>query len=491
MAEVLKTTKHVIRRLWRAGLLQGSLTETGRLNVPGSEIARLLKEGIPPLPKEMEPRGEEEPDAFGMESQFSPADDDLSDGTSNTVRCSFDELTIGKNHLQQRRLELDLEDVEDCFRARDLGAIKEQEAKADAERQQRQRAAIARRRQQWERAWQRYAVKYMGRHAFDAPSELKLEIRGRVAEALRNTHFEEPDRVVRALVGAVIERSLKPWRRKQKIEKGVRDAIDSLPAGGRSFHNPTKWQIRAKQEAYRAVQQLSESATPVEIQAVARNAIEPARQEFEHRQACDVLARQTYLNGATQEELEEARMAVKHALLKVAIRASRQELERVKDAALAPLRDVIVLREAQELRLRLIRQTSFSFPWDLPIEKKEKALYAVRQAFEKLPVRTAQRSLEDVRNQTIQPFLAAHEKQKQKNKLIERGMREICPFLLKLEQDWEFDKDTLTLKDELTNPIRSQLEKYLTGEEADEDVTKRVRQLVRRELGLTNRRNFS
>jgi hypothetical protein len=476
-AERLGASKHTLRRLWRAGLLQGTTTESGRLMIPGSEITRLEQDGIPPLPQEME-----DEDALTDE----PDSQDLIDTevqSSDAVRQSFDDVTITKNRVQKRKLDLEGEEVEDHFRAREIRANEERIAKEASDRERRSRTEAQRRQQDWEQKWHQYAIEYVTRRVSGVPADVKLEIPVHVGKVLQRMNPGQPSHVVQALVDAAIAQALKPWQLRRDIAKVVEKAVEQLPFGARSFSTPTKWQIRATNAAYQTIGQLHASASWAEIEAIARDAVEPIGQEFEHQEACDLMARRLCVNGATYHEQLEAKEFVKTALLKLPAGTPTSEMQRVIEATLAPLAHRIALREDQELRKRVTFWASF--PWGFPEGDKENALQAVRQAFEQLPAGTPQRALEDQRDKAIEPFLVRHKKRELKKKLIESGLDEIFPYLLKLEQDWEFDKGTWALKDEVKNPIQQQLEKELTGDESAEDVAKRVRRLVRRELGLT------
>lgn len=66
-----------------------------------------------------------------------------------------------------------------------------------------------------------------------------------------------------------------------------------------------------------AVSQLRSSATRGEIEAVARDAVEPIGQEFKHQEACDLMTRRLCVPGATYHEQQEAKESVRTALLKL------------------------------------------------------------------------------------------------------------------------------------------------------------------------------
>ena len=51
----LRTSKHRLRQLAKAGLLVHRISETGQLLISDSEIDRLEEEGVPPVPATAEP----------------------------------------------------------------------------------------------------------------------------------------------------------------------------------------------------------------------------------------------------------------------------------------------------------------------------------------------------------------------------------------------------------------------------------------------------
>ena len=131
-------------------------------------------------------------------------------------------------------------------------------------------------------------------------------------------------------------------------------------------------------------------------------------------------------------------------------------------------------------------------PWDLSAEEREKALAAVGEAVAELPEGTAGRMLEQSRDKALQPFLDAHAQRKRQAELITDGLRGIHAYLLKLENDWDFEGKTIgTLEQEISEPIRKQLEKELTGEETPEQAAKIVHRLVREKLGIERRKVYA
>ncbi|MBI3695329.1 MAG: hypothetical protein HY238_10905 [Acidobacteria bacterium] len=218
--------------------------------------------------------------------------------------------------------------------------------------------------------------------------------------------------------------------------------------------------------------------------------MQPIIRGFEHEQACKEALSSVALklHGETTEECEEATAAAETALESLPVGASRREMERERDGVLAPIQARIDTRRQREQdqarRQDVLSEISWKLPWGLPEDEKQEALEAARKAIAKLPEGTARSELERVRDKAIQPFLDDHARREKKARLIEPGLREIYPYLLKLERGWEFDKSAWTLDDELKPTIREALEEELEGDESAEQVAGLVRRLVREELRL-------
>lgn len=50
-----------------------------------------------------------------------------------------------------------------------------------------------------------------------------------VAAALAELHASDPDEITRRLVDAVVRRALRPWQRKQDIQRALKSAMNRLP----------------------------------------------------------------------------------------------------------------------------------------------------------------------------------------------------------------------------------------------------------------------
>ena len=112
---LLGISAYYVRRLAAAGLIKSVLTASGQRQIPTSEIRRLQERGIPRLrvplggarSRRRRPRMDE------MDNQ-APAE--RPPGCFHRGSESANQVKIAKNSLEQREVELDIEEVEDEFR---------------------------------------------------------------------------------------------------------------------------------------------------------------------------------------------------------------------------------------------------------------------------------------------------------------------------------------------------------------------------------------
>jgi hypothetical protein len=114
------------------------------------------------------------------------------------------------------------------------------------------------------------------------------------------------------------------------------------------------------------------------------------------------------------------------------------------------------------------------------------ATEAVRQALAALPEGTPEHDLDGARDKAIKPYLDRHAESKRKDELISVGMREVFPYLLKLETEKRLagKASPFTLDNQLTPIVRERLQAEVTGTESPERVKRRAHHLVTEQLGL-------
>ena len=127
----------------------------------------------------------------------------------------------------------------------------------------------------------------LGSTPWEAQGEMEIEVHQAVTQALARLQPDQPLSIIQPVVDSAVARALEPWRRR----KTVQDAVDELPPGGKSYLQPTEWQLRAMHAAREAVQRLGDSASLAEIEAVAKRAVEKIAAEFKSYKASEEDAR--------------------------------------------------------------------------------------------------------------------------------------------------------------------------------------------------------
>jgi hypothetical protein len=112
---------------------------------------------------------------------------------------------------------------------------------------------------------------------------------------------------------------------------------------------------RAWNAAVAAVRNLREEASYQESETAAVQAVQPMIREYEHQQACQRIVGRVYIFGATREEAEAAKEAVREALAELPIGAAPKQLETAEETALAPYKAAVATRK-EEARLESEKQ---------------------------------------------------------------------------------------------------------------------------------------
>jgi hypothetical protein len=340
-AKLLGISTHHLRRLCEAVLVEHELTSGGHYQIPLSEIERMRREGVPPIPQTLESESSG-PVWRGANGDSSPSESNR-DRSSEDVRRSAEEVAITANQIRKRRLELEAEELEDRFR--------ERAEKQEKIEEQRLQQAIAREaaedHRQLIQEWTEYSL---NRVPPNAPHEVKTDVYHAVEQTLKSMSLDCPS-IIRSLVDAAVEGVLAPWKRKAQFEEAVQKARASLPYAARgSLGQPSEWEFRAMQRASAAISDLRDNATPAEMEVAAQSAGEEVKREFEHYRACEEVVSWSRLqvpSEATLAERGEAEELVREALQRLPLRASRQQMESARDTALAPLKRTIEQREQQ------------------------------------------------------------------------------------------------------------------------------------------------
>jgi len=359
VARMLGVSSHRIRRLCESGVLDAELTDGNRWQIPDSEAERLRErlkqEGdLPPVPR-MEPsagaKRRPNPDYENGEDRDGA---EAEPTVSPEVQAEADSLAIAERRLKRRRVELDTEQVEDAFRERESRMLAEEEEQARAQVNEQK----LRDRRKWEESWRRWGGTLI---PSDAPADCRLAADKEIQLTLADLCPEQSEELVRDLVRAAVLKRLAPYERQQKARDAMKQAVDSavlsLPA-----QLGDDCRAKARQAATDAVVQTSrkvgEFATAQDFVAAAKAAVQPvtaAGQRQVRERELENLKRLVidgYWSGfleATQEDREDGVRAIREAFDDVCDPlTTRDELEKIRDTALAPIRARITGRQGKK-----------------------------------------------------------------------------------------------------------------------------------------------
>jgi len=478
VARQLGTTLANVRALCDARAIKAETTPGGHLRVAAAEVARLKRDGLPPLPRplptESGPLARDGRVPRGSSFLLAPPSGEVIDSAEEVVRLENEVKSLGL--LRQK------EEQTDWFRAREEREAERRTRQREAEQRRQAEVAAEQRRQAWKAYWVGYAL---GRIPSNAPESVRLDVYQAVDDTLTNLEPTQPGSLTQRLVEAAIDRALAPWRSAVQKEACIREACEDWNLAWDMKHDRA-WKARMYEAASAAVGRLRAGASLAEVDAAARQAIVPLVREFEHQRAwAEVIASVIgELPAANAAEVEEGKEQVQKALSELPVGASRREMERVRDRVLESIRGRIAARLNAKMREDVLDYLTWRLPSGMSQDDQAEALAEAREEIAKLPVGTPKGEIEKARDGVITEYKEEHERKEAKERLIEAGLGEIYGYVQRLEQDWEFDKSTWSLSEELKPAIREALEEELEGDEPREEVVKRVRRLVRQELDL-------
>jgi hypothetical protein len=336
-------------------------------------------------------------------------------------------------------------------------------------------------------------------------------IHDEVQPILAKTGADEPDDIVRPLVLAAVERVIGRWQRGEEISRILTSAgTDWLPYAARGTRTELSiWQVRSMEAADAAMGALRADASVEELRCVAKEAAGKIAAEFDHQQRCEAEARRVGLHipGGTPGERDQAEGAVRKAFAGLAVTSSEKDLVAARDAAIAPIRQQIAARLAEQAqqaaaqtaarqaeqrreqhdanKRAIVNTIVLALPWDgagagalTPA-----AAAAVREALDRLPAGATHGDLTRARDQALAPYLDEHTRRRRKEETVAAALRELPSCLRGLEHRWDFDGATVeSLVEEFKPRIRKGLEAGITGTETPPQMAMLLRRLVERQL---------
>ncbi len=311
----------------------------------------MRREGLPPLPAMEEdglrsarsPQKGNKPETEGL---LAPPSDDLI--------ADAEDLERQKLKLQKLGVRRQIEEQMDFFRGRDQEEEDRQDQRQlrlQEQRHQQQRRQVLvqdqQKRERWQSQWTEYALRSM---PFYAPEEMKLQVHKQVIETLARLSLTESRRVIEQLVDAATKKALRPWRRRQEIQKVIDDALpyeikytDDKP--------------RVLRAAAQAIRKLRPEATREELELAAKEAMQPFIVKHEHEKQCEEIIRSisSLLRGDTAQDREVGRDVVRAEIEKLPVGCGVEMMEQIRDQLLQHLQRIIDKR-AEEAAVQRKKQ---------------------------------------------------------------------------------------------------------------------------------------
>lgn len=488
-AAELGISPHHLRKICDAHLIEAERTEAGQWRIPVQEVNRLKKDGVPPIPVSAEPQPKARQTAQNGRTELLAPPTDAAAAAVEEVVISDAELKVRRNKLDKLKLKREATEVGDFFRNRrqreaeqeeDRRRREHEEHEEEQRRIQAQRAA--QQRQEWRDEWISYAQQ---QRPWDAPESIELDIVEEVERILQSLDPSRDRSVIERQVDAAVKRALEPWTRNQEKQEAIATVVLRAKIACSTMVE-SEWQARAQEAAAGAIERLRPGASQSEMERAGAAAVQPLIKECQHREKCGVMTERTflYLDRPTSEELEDAKDAVRQALEALPIGASDRQFEQARDAALVPIKGRIATRQDGEMRQAVLSGLDYELPWGVSDKLTQAARQELQQAVDAMPQGTPRAELDQSRDRIVERAKKTHERHKQKERLIDDGLNEIYRYIQRLEKDYEFDKGTYGLEQEIREPIRKALWEEVTGKETAEHVAGIVHRLVREELGI-------
>ncbi len=488
-ASELGISPHHMRKICEANLVEAERTPAGQWRIPVQEVSRLKKDGVPPVPLTATPEPREKTSSQNGRTELLAPPTGAAAAAVEEVVISDAELKVRRNKLDKLKLKREATEVGDFFRNRRRQEAEEEEARRRREReereaQERQLAAqqAAQRRQQWRDEWISYAQR---ERPWDASESIELDIVEQVDRTLESLDPSRDYTVVQRMVDAAVKRALEPWARTKETKEAIDRVVFRAEIDCRMMEEP-EWRARAQEAAGGAIERLRQGADRSEMERAGDAAVQPIVKECQHKKKChDITERASWsLDGPTSDEREDAKDAVREALEALPIGASDRQIEQARDAALTSIRARIASRQDDEMRQAVLSGLDYSLPWGISDKLKQAAREELQQAVDAMPHATPRAQLDQARDRIVERVKKAQERHQQKERLIDDGLSEIYRYIQRLEKNYEFDKGTYSLEQEIRDPIRKALWEEITGKETAEHVAGIVRRLVREELEI-------
>jgi hypothetical protein len=372
-------------------------------------------------------------------------------------------------------------ELQDWFEARNQARwdkqLEEERRQAGAyehQIRQRQAQAAAQERRQFEKKWLTYAVEHK---PWNSPADYALIVKPEVTDALAGIETDEDYYTIQRVVDAAISRALEPYRKAEQRREAVEDAIDSLPWSMRCQWNDTDWKAQARIIAATAVARARQDASAKELEAIAKEAVKPLIQKYEHNERVESVVKYLSLPHGTTDDDREAREIVQEALLGLPIDANQRQFEQTKENALEPIRARIAARLQKQRdeaeRQALMARINSWVPPELSPAEKGATFAKATEAVATLPASTS----DDDREKTAREVI---DRQAAKKQLIEEGLAEAPRYAQRLLRNYRYaaSETPIGIAQRVTAQVEKELHEELDGNESRRDVIDLVRDIM-------------
>jgi len=182
VAQQLGVTLATVRTLCANGVIAAETSPGGHLRVPAAEMERLLREGVPPIPR---PLPTESARTGTNGTTGAHGHPEFPGDPTDEVALAADEVAITRSTLEKRKIEREIEENEDWFRERQ----RRQAAAEAAERQKAEAKQAEQRRLKWIQDWTQYAINSL---PYNARRAAEMEVHAAVQELLSALDPSQP-----------------------------------------------------------------------------------------------------------------------------------------------------------------------------------------------------------------------------------------------------------------------------------------------------------
>jgi hypothetical protein len=489
-----------IRRLCETGLINAEFTGN-QWQIPAAEVERLKRNGVPSAPKIVDSDDAEASRAPNAKERAAPTL--LAEPSPEMVAAAEEaemsgrQLTVARNKLEQNRARREEAEIYDFFAER-AKRLQEQEAEEqkryqeqlDTDGRKRDQAAAVERREQFYSRWIEYALE---KRPVKAPAETELDIHAEVLSALATVDAAERDSVVQRLVDGAVDRGLKPWKAREAKRAAIELAIAQLPY---SMRYNESWKWRAQKAASEALADVRPGATKEEMEPLARAGLQPLVAEYERAGKIEEAINSIHIDGATYDELRDARESVREALDALPQNATAKQIAQAKEQTLTPISariaERLVRMESQCRRERVLAPVDWRLPSGISESDREDARREIKEALNELPDDASEREMEKVRDAIILEYEREYEEKArraekkaaqvaQKARLVQAGLNAIRPYAEVLVRQYDYDpgQTTWDIDTRVRGEVHKALEEELTGRETEQEVGRIVREVMR------------